>query len=127
VTGVQTCALPISLNMLGVVYDVADTFAVRTPYLLHDIAIEDEDDLKVQDVNGDGQPDIIVHNLLTESIEVYIRRNNGFAGPVGALHLPGCKNFVLGPVVQSGGVDLVVTNAARGTVLVVAHPWGGLR
>jgi hypothetical protein len=115
------------VNALGIIYAVTDTFAVRSPVMVRDVALEDEDDLKIQDVNGDGLPDIVVHNQMTENFEVYVRRKDLFAGPVGQIHLPGAKSFTLGPVLGPGGVDLIVTNPGRGTVTVVARPWEGIR
>src|SRR5579871_1651171 len=81
------------------------------------------------DMNGDGQPDLILQNTVTGQVSIWFMNTGGLSfssAPVIATAAPGWQLVATGDVNQDGVTDLLFQNQASGQISVWFMKSGGM-
>jgi hypothetical protein len=111
------------VNALLLAYRNPDGSFRSDPEWIRSVSVGGDDDIIVQDVNGDGRPDITVRNESTESLETYFGGPLGFSPGVRICSARGTGGFAIAPLVSGRGRDLVLSRIDEGTVSIIVDPF----
>ena len=111
------------VNALLLAYRQPDGSFRSDPEWIRNVAVTGDDDVLVEDVDGDGRPDITVRDEESASILTYYGGALGFGAPVRVVTARGIGGFALGHIFTHRGMDLVVTHEDEGTVSIITDPF----
>jgi hypothetical protein len=111
-------------NALLLAYNSAEATQVQVTNWVYNVAVADDNDLVVSDVDGDGFPDITIRNLATGTIETIYGGKNGFSRRRAICSARGVRGIAVAPLTTSGLPDLILTRADEATVSVQFSPFG---
>ncbi|HTS00881.1 MAG TPA: VCBS repeat-containing protein, partial [Bacteroidota bacterium] len=111
------------VNALLIAYRQPDGSFRSDPEWIRNVTVTGDDDVVVEDVDGDGRPDITVRDEASASILTYYGGALGFGTPVRVAPAKGVGGFALGHIATHRGMDLVLTHEDEGTVSIVADPF----
>jgi hypothetical protein len=87
----------------------------------------DPDSIVAADVNGDGKPDLIVADLGTKSISVFINTGTGTFNPAVIYKVGNSPTAVaVADLNGNGSPDIAVTNSADNTVTILTNNGSGI-
>ena len=111
------------LNALGLACRNGDgTFRDSLDWI-RNVRIDEDDDIVVEDVDGDGRPDITVRNDAQEEVVTYYGGEGGFGRGVSICSARGVRAIAVAPLVTPSVHDLVLSHHAEGTVSVMFNPF----
>jgi hypothetical protein len=111
------------VNALMLAYRNPDGSFRDEPEWIRDVSLEGDDDIVVEDVDGDGRPDITVRDEATESIETYYGGPLGFGAGVRICSAHGIGGIAIAPLVSRNVKDLVLSRPEEGTVSILFNPF----
>jgi hypothetical protein len=111
------------VNALMLAYRNPDGSFRSEPEWIRNVSLEGDDDIIVDDVDGDGRPDITVRDESTESIETYYGGPLGFGSGVRICSARGVGGIAIAPLVSRNVMDLVLSRSDEGTVSILFDPF----
>jgi hypothetical protein len=111
------------VNALMLAYRNPDGSFRNEPEWIRNVSLEGDDDIVVEDVDGDGRPDITVRDEATESIETYYGGPLGFVAGVRICSARGVGGIAIAPLVSRNVMDLVLSRGDEGTVSILFDPF----
>ena len=111
------------VNALLLMYGNPDGTFRSDPEWIRDVAVQGDDDVIVDDVDGDGRPDITVRNEATESVTTYFGEPLGFSAGLRIASARGVGGIAIAPLVSRGVKDLVLSRSDEGTVSILFNPF----
>ena len=111
------------VNALMLAYRNPDGSFRNEPEWIRNVSLEGDDDIVVEDVDGDGRPDITVRDEATESIETYYGGPLGFGAGVRICSARGVGGIAIAPLVSRNVMDLVLSRGDEGTVSILFDPF----
>jgi hypothetical protein len=111
------------VNALLLVYRNPDGTFRSDPEWIRNVSSEGDDDVVVEDVDGDGQPDITVRDAATESVETFYGGPLGFGPGVRICSAHGVGGIAVAPLVSRTVKDLVLSHRDEGTVSILFDPF----
>jgi hypothetical protein len=111
------------VNALMLAYRNPDGSFQTDPEWIKNVSLEGEDDIVVEDVDGDGRPDITVRDESTESIVTYYGGPLGFGAGVRISSAHGVGGIAIAPLVSRNVMDLVLSRPDEGTVSILFGPF----
>jgi hypothetical protein len=111
------------VNALLLAYRNPDGSFRSEPEWIRNVTVEGDDDIIVEDVDGDGRPDITVRNEATESIETFYGGPLGFGAGVRICSGRGVGGIAIAPLVSRNEKDLVLSRSDEGTVSILFGPF----
>ncbi len=111
------------VNALLLVYRNPDGTFMSDPQWVKNVAVESDDDVIVDDVDGDGRPDITVRNAATESVETYYGGTLGFEDAVRICSARGVGGIAVAPLVSRIRKDLILSRTEEGTLSILPGPF----
>ncbi|HTY58498.1 MAG TPA: hypothetical protein VMF59_06750, partial [Bacteroidota bacterium] len=111
------------VNALLLVYRNPDGSFRSEPEWIRNVSVEAEDDIIVEDVDGDGRPDITVRNAASESVETFFGGTLGFGPAVRICSARGTGGIAVAPLVSRNVKDLVLSRMDEGTVSILFNPF----
>jgi hypothetical protein len=111
------------VNALLLAYRNPDGSFRSDPEWIRNVSVEGDDDIIVEDVDGDGHPDITVRDESAESIETYYGGPLGFGAGVRICSARGVGGIAIAPLVSGKVKDLVLSRSDEGTVSILFGPF----
>jgi hypothetical protein len=111
------------VNALMIAYRNPDGSFRSDPEWIRNVSLEGDDDIIVEDVDGDGRPDITVRDESTESIETYYGGPLGFGAGVRICSARGVGGIAIAPLVSRTVRDLILSRSDEGTVSILFDPF----
>jgi hypothetical protein len=111
------------VNALMLAYRNPDGSFRGEPEWIKGVSLEGDDDIIVEDVDGDGRPDITVRDESTESIETFYGGPLGFDAGVRICSARGVRGIAVAPLVSGNVKDLVLSHGDEGTVSILFDPF----
>jgi hypothetical protein len=111
------------VNALLLVYRNPDGTFRSEPEWIRNVSADGDDDVIVEDVDGDGRPDITVRNGATESVETFYGGPLGFGSGVRICSAHGVGGIAVAPLVSRSVRDLVLSHRDEGTVSILFGPF----
>ena len=90
---------------------------------IRDVRVDDDNDIIVADVDGDGLMDIVVRNDENDTVMAYYGRKNGNFEGLPVCSAEGIDAIAVGSFILPGVQDLVVSHTAAGTISLVPAPF----
>jgi hypothetical protein len=90
---------------------------------IRDVRVDDDNDIIVADVDGDGLMDIVVRNDENDTVMAYYGRKNGDFEGLPVCSAEGIDAIAVGSFILPGVQDLVVSHTAAGTISLVPAPF----
>ena len=111
------------VNALMLAYRNPDGSFRNDPEWIRNVSVEGDDDIIVDDVDGDGRPDITVRDGATESIMTYYGGPLDFGAGVRICSARGVGGIAIGALVSGRVKDLVLSRPDEGTVSILFDPF----
>ncbi len=111
------------VNALLLVYRNADGTLRSDPEWIRNVSVSGDDDIIVDDVDGDGRPDITVRDKSSESIETFYGGALGFGDATRICSAAGVGGIAIAPLVSRRAKDLVLSHTDEGTVSILFDPF----
>jgi len=111
------------LNALGLAYRNGDGSFRDSLEWIRNVRIEEDDDIVVEDVDGDGRPDITVRDDAREEVVTYYGGSDGFSRGVAICNARGVRAIAVAPLVAPPVQDLVLSHSDGGTVSILFNPF----
>jgi hypothetical protein len=111
------------VNALMIAYRNPDGSFRSDPEWIRNVSLEGDDDIIVEDVDGDGRPDITVRDESTESIDTYYGGPLGFGAGVRICSARGVGGIAIAPLVSRTVRDLILSHSDEGTVSILFDPF----
>jgi hypothetical protein len=111
------------VNALLLAYRNPDGSIRSDPEWIRNVTVEGDDDIVVEDVDGDGRPDITIRNESTESVETYYGSPLGFSAGARICSARGVGGIAIAPLITGKMKDLVLSHGDAGTVSILFGPF----
>ena len=111
------------VNALLLAYRQPDGSFRSDPEWIRNVSVTGNDDVVVEDVDGDGRPDITLRDEASGSILTYYGGALGFGSPSRVAGARGVGGFAVGHILSARGMDLVLTNEEDGTISILPDPF----
>lgn len=87
------------------------------------VRIDDDDDVIVKDVDGDGRADITLRNVWAEEVMTFYGSAAGFGSGTAVCSARGVGAIAVASLVSPGSMDLVFSRSGDGTVSILHAPF----
>lgn len=111
------------VNALGLAYRTPEGAFRDSLEWIRNVRVEDDDDIVVEDVDGDGRPDITVRNDVREEVVTYYGSPGGFDPGVTICSARGVRAIAVAPLITPSQQDLILSHQAEGTVSIMFDPF----
>jgi hypothetical protein len=111
------------VNALLLVYRNPDGSFRSDPEWLRNVSVTADDDIIVDDVDGDGRPDITVRDKSSESVETFYGGALGFGDATRICSAAGVGGIAIAPLVTRMARDLILSHTEEGTVTILFDPF----
>jgi hypothetical protein len=90
---------------------------------IRNVSVRNDDDIVVEDVDGDGWPDITVREGLSESVTTFYGGHSGFSGGRRICSSRGVGGIAVAPLASPSARDLVLSRTEEGTISILFNPF----
>jgi len=111
------------VNALLLLYRNPDGSFRSDPEWVRNVTVSGDNDIIVDDVDGDGRPDITVRDMSTESVRTFYGGALGFGDGARICSAAGVGGIAIAPLISRKAKDLVLSHTDEGTVTILFDPF----